>query len=163
MFNTKNAWWFWRLTWTPQKQFIKMPEKINYFTAWRHTFSVPMSSGDRCGIGNCVSWAGGAMWHKEGEVYFGEVWVLEQTLRHQQKSAGLRFNCNENKLCHYITGMEEVISKSRNFDELTYVWKAWRDASGAKMRDDYKKYVELSNLAAQKNGALVRGFVSRKS
>ena len=59
--------------------------------------------------------------------------------------------------------MEEVISKSRNFDELTYVWKAWRDASGAKMRDDYKKYVELSNLAAQKNGALVRGFVSRKS
>jgi peptidyl-dipeptidase A len=49
-------------------------------------------------------------------------------------------------------GMEEVISKSRNYDELTYVWKAWRDASGAKMRDDYKTYVELSNLAAEKNG-----------
>jgi len=49
--------------------------------------------------------------------------------------------------------MEEVISQSRNFDELAYVWKAWRDASGAKMRDDYKKYVELSNLAAEKNGA----------
>jgi len=49
-------------------------------------------------------------------------------------------------------GMEEVISQSRNYDELTYVWKAWRDASGAKMRDDYKTYVELSNLAAEKNG-----------
>ena len=49
--------------------------------------------------------------------------------------------------------MEDVISKSRNYDELVYVWKAWRDASGAKMRDDYKKYVELSNLAAEQNGA----------
>ncbi|GFG29388.1 hypothetical protein Cfor_04455 [Coptotermes formosanus] len=49
-------------------------------------------------------------------------------------------------------GMEEVISTSRNYEELTYVWEAWRNVSGAKMRDDYKKYVELSNLAAQKNG-----------
>jgi peptidyl-dipeptidase A len=49
--------------------------------------------------------------------------------------------------------MEEVISTSRNYEELTYVWEAWRNVSGAKMRDDYKKYVELSNLAAQKNGA----------
>jgi peptidyl-dipeptidase A len=49
--------------------------------------------------------------------------------------------------------MEEVISKSRDYDELIYVWKGWRDVSGAKMRDDYKKYVELSNLAAEKNGA----------
>ncbi|XP_069675481.1 angiotensin-converting enzyme-like isoform X2 [Periplaneta americana] len=49
-------------------------------------------------------------------------------------------------------GMEKVISSSRDYDELTYVWKAWRDVSGAKMRDDYKVYVELSNLAAQING-----------
>jgi peptidyl-dipeptidase A len=49
--------------------------------------------------------------------------------------------------------MEAVISTSRDYDELTYVWKSWRDVSGARMREDYKKYVELSNLAAQKNGA----------
>jgi hypothetical protein len=48
--------------------------------------------------------------------------------------------------------MEEVISSSRNYDELTYVWKSWRGVSGAKMRDDYKKYVELSNRAASLNG-----------
>jgi len=58
-------------------------------------------------------------------------------------------------------GMEEVISKSRNFDELTYVWKAWRDASGAKMRDDYKVYVQLSNLAAEKNGFSDNGAMWR--
>jgi peptidyl-dipeptidase A len=49
--------------------------------------------------------------------------------------------------------MEAVISTSRDYDELTYVWKSWRDVSGAKMRVDYKKYVELSNLAAERNGA----------
>jgi peptidyl-dipeptidase A len=48
--------------------------------------------------------------------------------------------------------MEAVISTSRDYDELAYVWKSWRDVSGAKMREDYKKYVEISNLAAEKNG-----------
>lgn len=41
---------------------------------------------------------------------------------------------------------------STNYDELKYVWKAWRDATGAKMKDLYKVYVELSNKAAVKNG-----------
>jgi len=58
-------------------------------------------------------------------------------------------------------GIEEVISQSRNFDELTYVWKAWRDASGAKMRDDYKTYVQLSNLAAELNGFSDNGAMWR--
>jgi peptidyl-dipeptidase A len=49
--------------------------------------------------------------------------------------------------------MEAVISTSRDYEELVYVWKSWRDVSGAKMREDYKKYVELNNVAAQKNGA----------
>jgi peptidyl-dipeptidase A len=49
--------------------------------------------------------------------------------------------------------MEAVISTSRDYDELEYIWQSWRDVSGAKMREDYKKYVELSNLAARKNGA----------
>jgi hypothetical protein len=52
----------------------------------------------------------------------------------------------------YGTGMEEVISTSRDYEELTYVWKSWRDVSGAKMREDYKKHVEISNVAADKNG-----------
>lgn len=47
--------------------------------------------------------------------------------------------------------MEQILSKSRKYDELTYVWKAWRDASGKKMRNTYKTYVELSNEAARAN------------
>ncbi|KAJ9581076.1 hypothetical protein L9F63_023745, partial [Diploptera punctata] len=48
-------------------------------------------------------------------------------------------------------GMQKVISESRDYEELLYIWKAWRDVSGAKMRDNYKAYVELSNLAAKEN------------
>lgn len=43
------------------------------------------------------------------------------------------------------------MSKSNNYDELKYLWKAWRDASGAKMKQLYGQYVELSNKAAKAN------------
>ncbi|XP_059487086.1 angiotensin-converting enzyme-like [Neocloeon triangulifer] len=48
--------------------------------------------------------------------------------------------------------METVISGSRDYEELKYVWSQWRDASGAKMRTNYQNYVTLSNQAAQANG-----------
>ncbi|KAK3922188.1 Angiotensin-converting enzyme [Frankliniella fusca] len=48
-------------------------------------------------------------------------------------------------------GIEEVITTSQNYEELTYIWKAWHDASGKKMRADYKEYVTLSNKAAREN------------
>lgn len=44
------------------------------------------------------------------------------------------------------------MAKSRNYDELAYTWKAWHDASGKRMREDYKKYVKLQNKAAVANG-----------
>lgn len=47
--------------------------------------------------------------------------------------------------------VEGVMSKSRDYDELTYTWKAWHDASGKRMREDYKNYVELQNKAAVAN------------
>ncbi|XP_052125948.1 angiotensin-converting enzyme-like [Frankliniella occidentalis] len=49
-------------------------------------------------------------------------------------------------------GVEEIITTSQDYDELTYIWKAWHDASGKKMRSDYKEYVALSNKAATANG-----------
>ena len=44
------------------------------------------------------------------------------------------------------------MANSRDYDELVYTWKAWHDASGKHMREDYKKYVELQNKAAAANG-----------
>lgn len=48
--------------------------------------------------------------------------------------------------------MVNIMATSTNYDELQYVWKAWRDASGKHMRDDYQKYVQLVNKAATQNG-----------
>ncbi|KAJ3641062.1 hypothetical protein Zmor_027585 [Zophobas morio] len=45
-------------------------------------------------------------------------------------------------------GIEEILAKSTNYDELVYAWKAWRDA---KIRSLYQTYVELSNEAAVAN------------
>jgi hypothetical protein len=40
---------------------------------------------------------------------------------------------------------------SRNASELEHVWSAWRDATGKKVKDHFKRYVELSNEAAKAN------------
>lgn len=41
---------------------------------------------------------------------------------------------------------------SRDYDELLFAWKGWRDSAGKVIRQDYKKYVELANKAATLNG-----------
>ncbi|GJQ76300.1 hypothetical protein Trydic_g14, partial [Trypoxylus dichotomus] len=48
--------------------------------------------------------------------------------------------------------IEAVIATSTDYDELEYVWKSWRDASGAKIRENYKEYVRLSQEVAEANG-----------
>ncbi|KAM9296895.1 LOW QUALITY PROTEIN: angiotensin-converting enzyme [Gastrophryne carolinensis] len=45
-----------------------------------------------------------------------------------------------------------LLAKSRDYDELLWAWKGWRDSSGKKMRNLYKRYVELGNKAAVMNG-----------
>ena len=48
--------------------------------------------------------------------------------------------------------MTEKLAELKDYDELAYIWKAWRDASGKLMRDQFLKYVQLSNQAAELNG-----------
>ncbi|XP_074835263.1 angiotensin-converting enzyme [Carettochelys insculpta] len=48
--------------------------------------------------------------------------------------------------------LTDILAKSRDYDELLFCWKGWRDASGQKIRSKYKRYVELSNKAARLNG-----------
>ncbi|CAI9581972.1 unnamed protein product [Staurois parvus] len=45
-----------------------------------------------------------------------------------------------------------LLAQSREYDELLWAWKGWRDSSGKKMRNHYKRYVELGNKAATLNG-----------
>uniref|UniRef100_A0A8C3MXM6 Angiotensin-converting enzyme n=1 Tax=Geospiza parvula TaxID=87175 RepID=A0A8C3MXM6_GEOPR len=61
--------------------------------------------------------------------------------------------CRENKTCHPLDpDLTAIMATSQDYDELLFAWKGWRDASGKKMRNNYKRYVELSNKAAMLNG-----------
>lgn len=44
------------------------------------------------------------------------------------------------------------MATSRDYDELLFAWKGWRDSAGKVLRQKYKKYVELANKAATLNG-----------
>lgn len=44
---------------------------------------------------------------------------------------------------------------NRSWEELSYVWKAWRDASGKLMRDSFIEYIDIYNEAAEANSMLV--------
>ncbi|KFQ49686.1 hypothetical protein N333_13026, partial [Nestor notabilis] len=61
--------------------------------------------------------------------------------------------CRENKTCHPLDpDLTDIMATSRDYDELLFVWKGWRDASGKQIKNNYKRYVELSNKAAVLNG-----------
>jgi len=53
-----------------------------------------------------------------------------------------------------------LLEKSYNYEELVYLWKAWRDATGRKIKSNYLKYLELSNLEAKLNGTQKSLFAS---
>ncbi|XP_075578934.1 angiotensin-converting enzyme isoform X2 [Pelecanus crispus] len=61
--------------------------------------------------------------------------------------------CKENNVCHPLDpDLTDIMATSRDYDELLFAWKGWRDASGKKIKNNYKRYVELSNKAAVLNG-----------
>ena len=45
----------------------------------------------------------------------------------------------------------KIMSKSRNYDELKFVWKGWRDATGPKMKALYEQFVKGLNTGAAEN------------
>ena len=51
-------------------------------------------------------------------------------------------------------GIQDIIDNpsKHSWEELVYVWKEWRDASGKKMRRQFLDYVGLYNEAAVANG-----------
>lgn len=60
-------------------------------------------------------------------------------------------NCNASEMITLDPEITEIMATSQNYDELKYTWEQWHNKSGALMRNDYKKYVEISNEAAKLN------------
>ncbi|KAF5307920.1 hypothetical protein FQR65_LT06487 [Abscondita terminalis] len=57
--------------------------------------------------------------------------------------------------------IEEIMATSTNYDELSYTWQAWRNATGSKIKDLYKNYVTLLNEGARANNFSDRGAMWR--
>lgn len=51
-----------------------------------------------------------------------------------------------------VSDLQKIMAESRDYNELLFAWKGWRDSAGKVLRKDYKRYVELANKAATLNG-----------
>jgi hypothetical protein len=50
------------------------------------------------------------------------------------------------------------MAKSRDWDELTWVWTEWRRKAGKPMRDLFEQLVDLTNEAARYNSVFRKRF-----
>lgn len=51
--------------------------------------------------------------------------------------------------------LKEIMARSRDWDELLYVWGEWRRKSGENMKELYEQLVDLTNEAANYNSKLL--------
>ena len=58
--------------------------------------------------------------------------------------------------------LNPIMAKSRDANELKYVWKQWRKATGPKLKQLYSEYVRLNNIGARENGFDDAGDYKRK-
>ncbi|XP_062936388.1 angiotensin-converting enzyme [Cynocephalus volans] len=66
--------------------------------------------------------------------------------------------CHTNGTClHLDPDLTSLMATSRNYEELLWAWKGWRDQVGRAILPFFPKYVELTNMAAQLNGYLDAG------
>lgn len=59
--------------------------------------------------------------------------------------------CSENNIELRSADISQIMAKSRNWDELQYVWTEWRRRSGMRIKDLYQQLVTLNNEAAKLN------------
>lgn len=52
----------------------------------------------------------------------------------------------------HVLDLQKIMAESRDYDELLFAWKGWRDSAGTVLRGDFERYVELANKAATLNG-----------
>jgi len=54
-----------------------------------------------------------------------------------------------------LADLTRIMAKSKDDNELTYMWQQWHDETGRPLRSKFMRYVELSNEAARLNGKLL--------
>nr|XP_039268156.1 angiotensin-converting enzyme-like [Styela clava] len=61
-------------------------------------------------------------------------------------------NSTSGKCYHFEPGLIKLMETSRDYDELRWAWKGWRDAIGPKIRKDWIAAMEVSNKGAREHG-----------
>uniref|UniRef100_A0A8D0GV64 Angiotensin-converting enzyme n=1 Tax=Sphenodon punctatus TaxID=8508 RepID=A0A8D0GV64_SPHPU len=82
----------------------------------------------------------------------GELKEYNQLLSDMETVYSVAKVCRGEKCKALDPELTDTMATSRDYDELLFSWKGWRDASGKQIRSKYKRYVELSNKAARLNG-----------
>lgn len=52
----------------------------------------------------------------------------------------------------FLSDLSEIMANSRSYKKLLYAWEGWHNESGAPLREDYEKFVKLSNKASRADG-----------
>ncbi|OQV24979.1 Angiotensin-converting enzyme [Hypsibius exemplaris] len=61
-------------------------------------------------------------------------------------------SCPSGNLVSLDPNITVILRDTRDPKQMKHIWKAWRDATGAKMRSNFTDYVVLKNKAAKLNG-----------
>ncbi|XP_074652367.1 angiotensin-converting enzyme-like isoform X2 [Tubulanus polymorphus] len=59
---------------------------------------------------------------------------------------------SKNQCLELEPDLTRTMAESRDYNELLWAWKSWRDAVGPKLRNIYSEFVELSNEASKSLG-----------
>lgn len=70
--------------------------------------------------------------------------------------------CSENNIELRFADISQIMAKSRNWDELQYVWTEWRRRSGMRIKDLYQQLVTLNNEAAKLNSTFENYLVMQR-
>ncbi|CAL1265733.1 unnamed protein product [Larinioides sclopetarius] len=81
------------------------------------------------------------------------------------KAKVCRFNSTDSKKCDLSLEPEltEILINSRNEPELKHVWSKWRNVTGKVVKEQFLRYVDLSNEAACLNGFKNNGEMWREA
>ena len=81
--------------------------------------------------------------------------LRHQWIYHSKYDCSIHFLLS--KINFYILELQSLMATSRDWDELMWAWKGWRDVRGKLFKDKYEEHVELLNRAAT-----LQGIVSAK-
>ncbi|XP_059535969.1 angiotensin-converting enzyme 2 isoform X1 [Myotis daubentonii] len=66
-------------------------------------------------------------------------------------STGKVCNPNNPEECFTLAGLEDIMEKSKDYNQRLWVWEGWRSEVGKQLRPLYEEYVDLKNEMARGN------------